>query len=269
MFYVESIVLAVVQGITEFLPVSSSGHLLLVHTAFGQVESTLGFDVALHWGTVLAMIVVFRHDLKKLIKDWWTSIHSWNGSVEQRLPWYLLLAGIPAGVVGVLFGNQIEAIFRSTDWVILLLVAVAFLFFAVEKASTQSRHMTQMNWKDALMIGVAQVLALVPGTSRSGITMVAGMARNLTREQAARFSFLSAIPLIFAAGVKELLDVIQAGRVDGPEGLSMLLGVVVAALVGYVALQFLLHFVVKYSLRVFAWYRIILAILVLLLIRFT
>lgn len=269
MLYLQSVILAVVQGITEFLPVSSSGHLLLVHAAFGKVESTLAFDLALHLGTVAAMLVAFRTDLWKLAKDWWTSIHSWNGSLEQRLPWYLLLAGVPAGLVGIFLGDLIETIFRSTDWVILLLVAVAFLFFAVEKASTQSRDMTNLTWRDALMIGVAQVLALVPGTSRSGITIVAGMARNLSRQQAARFSFLSAIPLTAGAALKELLDVTQAGRVDGPEALSMLLGAVVSALVGYIALKFLLRFVAKYSLRVFAWYRIVLAIAVLLLIRFT
>lgn len=268
MEYLQAIVLAVVQGITEFLPVSSSGHLLLVHAIFGQTEATLGFDVALHWGTVLATIFFFRRDLWKLAKDWMASLRNWNGSIEQRLPWYILLCSLPAAAVGALFGHQIEVLFRTTDWVILLLVAVAFLYLAVEKASTQHRTMTHMTWKDALMIGIAQVLALVPGTSRSGITLVAGMTRNFSREQAARFSFMASVPLIFVAGLKDLLDVAQAGTVSQQEGLSMVLGILVAGGVGYFALRFLIQFVKKFSLRWFAWYRIGLAILVLLLIRF-
>lgn len=271
MMYLHAIILAVVQGVTEFLPVSSSGHLLLVHQFLGQTAgvSTLGFDVALHWGTVLATIVVLRQDLWKLLKDGFSSLREWQGTPEQRLPWYMIIASLPAAVVGAVLGSKIEAIFRTTDWVILLLVAVAFLFFAVEKASTQSRHMNQMNWKDALMIGVAQVLALVPGTSRSGITMVAGMARNLTREQAARFSFLSAVPLIFVAGLKDVLDMVQAGGVNGSEAMAMALGILVSFGVGYAALKFLLKFVHRFSLKGFAWYRIGLAILVLALMRFT
>lgn len=269
MSYFQSIILAIVQGITEFLPVSSSGHLLLVHQFFGQTEATLGFDVALHWGTVLATIAVFWRDLWQLAKGWLSSLRGWDGSIEQRLPWYMLLCSLPAAAVGAVFGSQIEALFRTTDWVILLLVAVAFLFFAVEKASTQARSLSHMTWKDALMIGLAQVLALVPGTSRSGITIVAGMTRNFSREQATRFSFLAAVPLIFVAGAKDLLDMMQAGNVPASESLPMLVGILISGVVGYFALRFLLQFVKKFSLRWFAWYRIALAIIVLLLIRFT
>lgn len=268
MEYLQTVVLAVVQGVTEFLPISSSGHLLLVHELFGQTEATLGFDVALHWGTVLATIFFFRRDLWKLIKDWIASLRNWDGSIEQRLPWYMLLCSLPAAAVGALFADQIELLFRTTDWVILLLVAVAFLYLAVEKASTQHRAMVHMTWKDALMIGIAQILALVPGTSRSGITIVAGMTRNLSREQAARFSFMASTPLIFVAGLKDLLDMTQAGTVSQQEGLSMGLGILIAGVIGYFALRFLIQFVKKFSLRWFAWYRIALAIVVLLLIRF-
>lgn len=269
MTYIQASILAIVQGITEFLPVSSSGHLLFVHQLFGQLESTLGFDVALHWGTVLATVAVFRRDLWSLLKNWLKSMRAWDGSAEQRLPWYMIIFSLPAAVVGAVFGTQIEAIFRTADWVILLLVAVAFLFFAVEKASTQARALEHMTWKDALMIGWAQVLALMPGVSRSGITIVAGMSRNFKREDAARFSFIGAVPLIFVAGLKDLLDLAQAGTVTATEGLTMALGILISGVVGFFALRFLLQFVKKFSLRWFAWYRIGLAIVALLLIRFS
>lgn len=269
MGYLQALVLAVVQGITEFVPVSSSGHLLLLHQVFGSAEASLSFDLALHWGTVMAVIIAFRQELWKLIQDWWRSLYSWDGSADQRLPWYMLLCSLPAAVVGGIWGDQIEQVFRSGDWVILMLVAVAFLFFAVEKASTQARQMQHMTWKDALMIGIAQVLSFIPGTSRSGITMVAGMARNLSREQSARFSFLASTPLVFVAASKELLDVAQAGTVRGQAALIVVVATLVSGLVGFLAIRFLLRFVSRYSLRTFAWYRIALALVVLLLIRFS
>lgn len=269
MLFFYAILLAIVQGITEFLPISSSGHLFLLHSIFGETENSLAFDVALHWGTLVAVIGAFRGDLWKLLKDFVGSIRNWTGTSEQRLPWLMLLTSIPAGVVGVLYGDQLEHMFRSIEWIALMLIGVAFLFFAVERASTQERSMHHMNWKDALLIGIAQILALVPGTSRSGITIVAGMARNLSRMQAARYSFLASVPLIAGAGTTQLFDLVEGDSLTSPQIGALILGVVVSGLVGWLAIVFLLKIVARYSLRVFAWYRIVLAILVIVLIRYT
>ncbi len=279
MDYIIAIIFGAVQGLTEFIPVSSSGHLVILHTffpSFGTADE-VAFDVSLHVGTLFALLIFFWKDIFLYAKAWFTSLpllfrketrHS--VTTDQRLSWSIFLAIIPAGVVGFFFENWIEAIFRSPLVVITMLIVVAFLFLYIERFGTDyfQRDIEEIRWKDALFVGSMQVLALVPGTSRSGITISAGMITRLKRETAARFSFLVSLPLIAAAGLKKGIDLVIVGI--GPGELPMLIiGVVSSALIGYIAIASLLRFLSKHTLKVFAWYRIALAIFVFFFLYFT
>ncbi len=242
-----AIVLAAVQGITEFFPVSSSGHLVILHSLLQfNLDSNLSFDVALHSGTLFALLVYFYRDIINYFRR------------KDKILGQILVAIIPAGAVGFFLEEQIDYYLRSVWVVAIMLAAVGLLFLVVEKFFQPKFNLTHLTWKQALLIGLLQVLSLIPGTSRSGVTIMAGMAQGLRREQAARFSFLIGLPIFLAASLKKVYDLSKIGM-SSEEGYLFVIGFLVAAVVGYFGIKYLLKLLTKYSLRGFAYYRLIIA----------
>lgn len=261
--YLWAALLGLIQGLTEFWPISSSGHLLLFHEFSDFLrDSSLTFDLALHFGTLLAIIVFFRKDLWRYLRAFFRSFVHWNlaRDTDQRLAWYFLLASIPAGLTGLLFRELIVEVFRSAWVVVFTLGFFGVLFLLVEKKFIGKRGVNAVNLFDALFIGFAQAVSLIPGVSRSGITIIAGMTRGLKREESARFSFLMSVPIVLVAAVKELWDWYQTDF--STETLILAgIGFFVAFVSGLLAIRFLLSILRRYSLKPFAYYRIVLAIL--------
>ncbi len=256
MTYLEAIILGIVQGLGEFLPISSSAHLIIVPYLLGWQYHGLTFDVALHLGTLVALLAFFWRDFMGLIKG---GLTEGTSTTNGRLFWMILAASIPAAVFGYVFSEQIDTLFRESLVLIALVLALmGVVLWYVDNTGTKKRDVQSLSWKDALLIGVAQALALFPGVSRSGATMSGGMLLGLTREAAARFSFLLSAPIVAAAAVFKLKD-LTIGDVDGP----FMVGVLTSAVVGYISIGFLLKFLQKGSLAVFALYRIVVAIIVL------
>lgn len=261
----QAIILGLVQGIAEFLPISSSGHLILMENIFGFTKAGLTFDIVLHLGTLTALLLFFWRDWIKIIKSFFGSLKSWNlkNDAEQRLAWFLLIATIPGAIFGFFLEEQAETVFRNTLLVALTLAGLGLLLILAERAAQKRRNITEMNWWDSVLIGLSQVLALVPGVSRAGITMTAGLFRGLKREVAARFSFLLSTPIIFGAGLSHITKIIREGNNDGTY-LAFAIGFLVSAFSGYLAIKYLLKYVERHTLDIFAYYRFLLAAVVIL-----
>lgn len=261
----QSIILGVIQGITEFLPISSSGHLLVFHQfADSPLINNLTFDVILHAGTLLALLIYFSKDVWNLIKGFIASIFKNNlrRDFNQRLSWFIIIASLPVGLVGYFAGDYIENNLRNIPLVIISLIVVGILFILVERLVKALRNLEVLNLGDSFFIGIAQVLALIPGVSRSGITMVAGMSKKIDRYSSARFAFLLAIPAIFGATLKKFLD-FGLSNFNLELGVVYLVGFLTSFIVGLMALKFLMNFLRKYSLVGFAIYRFALAVILL------
>ena len=250
MEYFYASLLGVVQGITEFLPISSSGHLILLHEALNfQVGSDLAFDVALHAGTLCAIIVYFAKDIIQYFRR------------GRKFLLIIFVSTLPAGLVGLVFEDIIDYYLRSPWIVVVMLATVAGVFFVVEKYYRPHLTLDTINWKHAFLIGCAQVLSLIPGTSRSGITMSAGMGLGLNREAAARFSFIMTIPLLFAVIGQQGLAMMEE-KLTRHDYLVMGVGIIVSAVIGVIVIRYLLVFLRRNSLKPFAWYRLGLALVV-------
>ena len=256
----QSFVLGIVQGLTEFLPVSSSGHLFLVRYLLEWPEPGLAFDVALHVGTLIAVLWYFRRE--------WIELTSAAGRVatqrgartpEERRVLFLVAATIPAAVGGLLLGDLVQTVFRHPRVTAIALIVLGLVLWAVDRAAPRIRTLATMRWADALAIGFAQVCALVPGVSRSGATMTAGRALGFDRSSAAVFSFLMSMPIILAAIVKEAPEALRSGEPVGP----LILGVIASMLSGWLAIAVLLKFLATSSYGVFAVYRVVLGVFVL------
>jgi len=262
MEYAYALILGAVQGLTEFLPVSSSGHLVILHNFFdiGDIDS-LAFDVILHLGTFFALVLAFWENIRGYIAGFFMSFFRPNmRDARQRHAWYILLATIPAAFAGYYLEDNIKEMFRNTFSVAIALIAVSILMFFAERYSKKRSTMEQMTILDAFFVGIAQAIALVPGVSRSGITIITGMQRNLKREDAAKFSFLLSIPIIFGAGVKQSLDM----GVPDTSSLGILaVGFFAALVVGYLSIVLFLRFLQNHTLYAFVVYRILLGILLL------
>ncbi|MFA6228327.1 MAG: undecaprenyl-diphosphatase UppP [Patescibacteria group bacterium] len=268
MNYLLAILAGLIQGVAEFLPISSSGHLVLLHEILRfNLPDNLTFDVVLHLGTFSSLLVFFWRDIIRLIKGFFSSLVKWNlnGDSNQRLAWLIIIGTIPAVLAGYFFNDFIEQVFhegRSAALVVaIMLIVVAVLFWLLEKYAKRLRAAESLKWWESLIIGAAQATALIPGTSRSGITICAGLMLKLTREQAAKFSFLLSLPVVLGAGVKSLLQIESLTVAEWP---LLAVGFVTAAVSGYFAVKFLLKYLLDHSLGVFAWYRVILAGLILL-----
>ena len=267
----QAIVLAVVQGLTEFLPVSSTAHLVLFPWLAGWPEPGLAFDVALHLGTLVAVVLYFLRDWVELILLG-LGIQKPRGPEDEvsvwkrRLFWYLVIGSIPAGVLGLLFEKIIEEKLREPYPIAAALIVVALLMWWAEKARQHNRQMPEVNLGDSIVVGVAQAAALFPGVSRSGITITAGIWRKMTRETAARFSFLLSTPVIAGAALHEVPKLLKAQRAGGLEipVSTVLIAIAVSAIVGYVVIAFFLRYLQTRTLKIFIVYRILLGIVVLL-----
>ncbi len=251
----EAIILGIIQGLTEFIPVSSSAHLIVFPWFFdwqGTVN-TLGFDIALHSGTLLALLVYFRKDWLDILK---------TISRKDGMIWKLFFATIPAAAAGVLLHDWISEN-RSPGLIAFTLSFVSVLMILSERnyARSERTGFKKINMKNALLIGIAQAFALIPGVSRSGITIVAGLATGLERADAARFSFLLATPVIAGASLLEARKLMGAGNIELDVFVA---GIAVSAIVGYAAIKYLILFLQRYSLRSFAYYRFILAFVIIL-----
>jgi undecaprenyl-diphosphatase len=257
----QAVLLALVQGLTEFLPVSSSGHLVLMPRLFGWTDQGLAFDVAVHVGTLLAVLAYFRRDLPPLMRGLMRWLGGDRQHAEGRLAVNLLLGTIPVGLAGLFLNKWIEVNLRSPFVVALQLAVFGIVLWLVDRYGRRSRGEFEVTVPQAMLIGLGQALALVPGTSRSGITMTMGLLSGLTREAAARFAFLLAIPGIGMAGVYEAYKVASGAVVAVPVP-AMLIGVVVSAVVGFACIHYFLRFIARIGFAPFMWYRLILAAVV-------
>ncbi len=254
----QAIWLGVLQGVTEFLPISSSAHLILMRYWFGweiaDPQTELMFDVALHAGTLMAILLYFWRDWVRLVSAFFDNAP--ERAVERRLTWGILIGCIPAAVVGALFEEPIEQFFRAQYGLISgLLIGVGLLMALVDWCGRKERALESIGLLDALLIGVAQALALIPGFSRSGITIIAGLALGLQREAAARFSFLLATPITFGAAIWSFRHLLTTGVPDGM-AVPMLTGALTAMVVGWLSIAFLLSYLRTRSLMPFVVYRV-------------
>ncbi len=250
----QAIILGIVQGLTEFLPVSSSGHLVVIPWLMGWPSPGLVFDTTVHWGTLLAVVVFFWSDLVNLVAAGWRSLKERSlADPEARLAWGLVVGTSPAALVGAAFNDWFESLFQKPTYVGAALLVTALILFVSEEIGRKERGITSVGWLDAILIGCAQAFAIIPGISRSGSTISAGLARGLERDTAARYSFLLSVPIIFGAGLLKLKDLLETG-VTGHEVSILVLGFAAAAISGYLAIGFLMGFVRRHSLYVFAAY---------------
>ena len=251
---IQAIVLGLIQGATEFIPVSSSGHLVLVPWLLGWGSPGLVFDTVVHWGTLVAVLAYFWRDWLELIGTWLRGLVRWDWRDPlARLVWLLILGSIPAAVLGFLFEDFFESLFGKPAWVALFLFVTAALLALGELLGKRRRNLADLGWLDAALIGLAQASAIAPGISRSGATISTGLFRGLERDAAARFSFLLATPIIFGAGLFKLTDL---GAMADPAGQISVLaaGFLAAAVAGYVCIWGLLRYLKRGSLYPFAIY---------------
>jgi undecaprenyl-diphosphatase len=254
----QALILGIVQGATEFLPVSSSGHLVLVPWLLGwhlDPQAAFVFDVLVQWGTLLAVIAYFWQELVDLVRAAVLGLLHGHPleSAAARMAWLLVLASLPAAVLGLAFKDQVEAAFSQPVMVFGFLFVTAALLTISEWLGHRSRTMDSLRWTDALWIGFAQVLALLPGVSRSGSTIAGGMTRNLRRPDAARFAFLMSVPIMIGAGLVALRDLIRLPDAGAQAG-NLAVGFLAAAVVGYLAIRWLLRYLSHRPLTVFIAY---------------
>lgn len=258
-----ALILGLLQGLTEFVPISSSAHLVLVPWLFGWPAFGLFFDTMLHWGTLLAVLVYFRKDWVAIVRGfvsslavrgpWTTGAGGRLAQPASRLAWGLILGSLPAAVAAFLFEDFFESLFSTPRAVAAFLLVTALILYLSERLGRRARSLETLNVPDALAIGLAQAAAIAPGISRSGTTIAAGLGRGLTREAAARFSFLLSTPVILGAGLLQGLDVATTAEVAPPLAV-LLTGFAAAAVAGYLCIRFLLSYLRRGSLNVFAVY---------------
>lgn len=266
--YLKAIIFGVVQGITEFLPVSSSGHLIIFHEYLSiPVQNEVIFDVLLHLATLLAVIIFFWSDIKKMANSW---VGSFFGKKDEysRLSWYILIATIPAALVGYFFGTKIEENLRAIPVVALMLVLVGILFIVVERISPKIKNLKESSFANVFFVGLAQTLALVPGTSRSGITIIAGLLSKLKREDAIRLSFLMSIPIIAGASIINIGELIKAD-LNKKELIILIISFGSTFASAFFTIKYFLKIASKFGLVVFAYYRFFLAFVLMILWYFS
>lgn len=252
------IVLAVVQGLTEFLPVSSSGHLAIVSRVFFSADAGASFTAVTQLGTEAAVLVYFARDIVRILKAWFNGLFvTSHRNADYRLGWYVIIGTIPICILGLLFKDEIRSGVRNLWVVATALVVFSGVIALAEYLGRQTRDIEHLNWRDALVVGVAQCLALVPGVSRSGSTISAGLFLGLERELAARFGFLLAIPAVFASGLFSLPDafhpVTEGMSATGPQ---LLVATLIAFVIGVAAVAWFLRFLVRHNMYWFVGYRV-------------
>lgn len=265
--YFQAIVLGIVQGATEFVPVSSSGHLVIVPWLLGWPAPPLLFDTVLHWGTLLSIVLVFWRELWAILIAMLQSLARRSlQNPHARLGWFIVVGSIPAMVVGLLFKDFFESLFHSAQIAgLFLFMTAGFLLLSewIARNRQATDDLDHMGWGQAILVGLAQAIALAPGISRSGSTMAAGLATGLRRDEAARFSFLLGSPAFFGAGLLQLIDALatDAGEVAAQAPL-LVIGFGVSALAGYLAIRGLLAYLRSHSLYIFAVYCVAMGLVV-------
>jgi undecaprenyl-diphosphatase len=267
MNYFDAIILGIVEGLTEFLPISSTGHLTIAEQILGlQVDdpAVTGFTAVIQMGAIAAVILYFLRDIARIIKAWCLGLvkPEWRGNRDFRMGWYVIVGTIPIGLVGLAFKDFITNDLRNLWVVAVALIAWSAVMWAAEQVATQERGEKQLNLKDAIVIGVVQCAALVPGVSRSGATISAGLFRGLDRVTATRVSFFLSIPALLAAGIFELKDALGGSISVG----ETLVGTIVAFVVAYASIAWLLRFVAHHPITWFIPYRVGLGVLLIVLL---
>ncbi len=252
------IVLAVLQGLTEFLPVSSTGHLAIASRLFFDADAGASFTAVIQIGTELAVLLYFAKDIGRIAKAWFSGLFAAaHRGMDYRMGWYVIVGMIPIGVLGLVLRDQIRTGARNLWLIAGALIVFSAVIAAAEYLGRQTRHEKDLTWRDSVLVGLAQCLALVPGVSRSGATISAGLFVGLHRELAARFGFLLAIPAVFASGLFSLPDAFHpAGEGMSATGPQLLVATVIAFGVGFAAIAWLLRFLVRHSMCWFVGYRV-------------
>ncbi|MGI8524022.1 MAG: undecaprenyl-diphosphate phosphatase [Nocardioides sp.] len=267
MNYFDAIILGIVEGLTEFLPVSSTGHLTIVEKLLGlQVDdpAVTGFTAVIQMGAIAAVILYFAKDIWNIARAWVLGLvkPEWRGHKDHRMGWYVIVGTIPVGIVGLVFKDVIKNDLRSLWVVAIALIAWSAVMVVAERMATQAREERQLTLKDSIVVGLVQCVALVPGVSRSGATISAGLFRGLDRVAATRLSFFLSIPALLAAGLFELKDAL-GGSISAGE---TLVGTVVAFVVAYGTVAWLLRFVAHHPITWFVPYRVVLGVVLLVLL---
>lgn len=265
MTVIQSIILGIVQGVGEFLPISSSAHLIIVPFLFNWPEHSLSFDVALHFGTLVAVAIMFYKNWIELLKGVFDKIVHKKDSFNNRMFWYLVLATIPGALIGKLLEDQVESIFRNRAYIYIIALALGlmgvFIFigdrYAAKKYKGNETEYKNLTLKQTFLIGLSQALAIIPGFSRSGTTILTARLLGVSREGAAKFTFMLSAPIIAGAAILKLPDMVIGFDI------SLIIGIVVSAIVGILCIKFLLRYIKNNDFAIFAYYRVILAIIVL------
>jgi undecaprenyl-diphosphatase len=261
----EATVLGIVQGLTEFLPISSSAHLRIVPAFAGWEDPGAAFTAVTQLGTMAAVLLYFRRDLVEIARGWLRGLRdpAHRGTLESRMGWYLIIGTIPIGIFGIAFSDQIETGARSLTLMGITLIVLGLLLLLAEKVAKHDRSVEDLSWRDGILIGLAQSAALVPGVSRSGATLTAGLLLGMERAAAARFSFLLSVPAVVLSGLYQLRDIGGEGAVGAvPTAIATLF----AFVSGYAAIAFLLKFLATHTTGVFVAYRVVLGAVVLALV---
>ncbi len=260
----QAIILAIVQGLTEFLPVSSTAHLAVIPKIFGWTDRGLDFDVALHAGTLAAVIIYFFQDWVQVIANGLG--FSYRGSHpdenSRSLLWFVVIATIPVGIAGKALKAYAEGPWRNLYVIGVTMIVVGLLLAVADRIGQEKHGLDQMNWGDAISIGVAQAFAIIPGVSRSGITITAARFRHIDREAAARFSFLLSTPAIAAAAASDAFEMRKTGGIPADMRMAYPVGILVSGVVGIIVIAFFLRYLRRNSLAPFAWYRVVFGIMV-------
>ncbi len=261
----QAVVLAIVQGLTEFLPVSSTAHLVLFPWFAGWKDPGLTFDVALHAGTLVAVVIFFWRMWLDMLKAAAGLGDSRDPDVQQnrKLFWLLVIGTIPAAIAGVAFEKEAESAFRTPLVIGISLIVVALIMGWGEAVSRDNESLKQVSLLDAIVVGIAQAFAVIPGVSRSGSTMTAGLFRSMKRETAARFSFLLSTPIIAGAAAKKALEIHHEGGLTPDMRMPFLVGIVISAIVGYAVIGWLIRYLERRTFKVFVVYRVALGVVVL------
>jgi len=256
----KAVILGIIQGVAEFLPISSSAHLIIFPYLFGWEESGLAFDIALHFGTMMAVLVIF-------FKDWWnlfigaiSDIKTKKKTTNGKMFWYLVVATVPAALIGLLLDDVVENVIRNNIWIIAIALAVMglLIYFGDKWASKHYKKETNfenITMKQALIVGISQAFAVIPGFSRSGTTILAGRLQGISKEAITKFTFLLSVPVICGATILKVGDLELTKEV--------IIGIISSFAMGVIAIKFLLTYIKKHDFSVFAFYRVILAIIVL------
>lgn len=265
-----AVVLGIIQALTEFLPVSSTAHLILVPWFLHWDDGGLTFDVALHAGTLLAVIIYFFRDWVQIIAEGFGLKIGGNPEIQRnpKLLWLLAVASIPIGIFGYLFDKQADTVWRRPYVIGAMLIVIGIVMWIAERRRIGDKAMDKVTWGDGIAVGLAQALSVIPGTSRSGATITAGLFRNMNRETAARFSFLLSTPAVAAAVAKKAWDVHKAGGIAPDMKLPIAVGIAVSGILGAIVIAFFLRYLRRASLMPFVYYRIVFGIIVVALAAF-